>query len=471
MKKILYLVSLIVIISIAVVGCGGGGGTGIDLPGVGIPDKIVLKGSSYIAQTNGSITLEAEVSYKGRAVKDVDVVFTNISPIGHFCDGVKNTATTNDLGKATIRLCSTTPGFATVQAEIEGADYVRTRSSFYFTTAIVIYPFLSLSIDGDGNGFYNEPDDFILIANGRDTATLKAELQDATGTPLVGRTILFSTDTTFIDCTVESCAALKQPYAQEIVFPNGRTAWTNGDGKATIEIIASSKLKEFRTSFNVSAMDTYSGASDLFTVFLDPITVGTVTVVADPPVIERAKTSKVTTCAYSTAPDPFNVGVPVPDGTIIQLSATDGIIAPFVQTIDGCATITYTAPSTPVGEVTITATVGGVSGSTTVIVTTELTVLPPTQTITAGARCAIPAVNSASYTITGGAPSYSVYTNRPDITSFTAPTAGDSTTVTSSGGTFTIAYDVATTEDATVTITVQDSLGAIKTASFVINCP
>jgi len=463
MKKLSYLIPLLMLISINLLSCGGGGGTGIDLPGVGTPDKIALKGSSYIAQTGGSITLEAHVTYKGRDVQGVEVTFINLSPIGRFLNSATtkaitasstNKATTDSYGKARINISSTTFGFATVRAEINGADYVRDEKLFYFTTAIVIYPSLSASIDGDGDGSYGDSDDFILIANGRDTATIKATLLDARSLLISDRSISFSTDTTFIDCTLEDCTTLDQPYAQEIVFPNGRTARTN-DGEATVEIIASSNIKEFRTSFNVSAVDTTSGAFDLFTVFLDPVTVGTVTVTAAPPVVAPSGTSVVTICAYTTG-DSFNTGVPVPDGTIITVSATAGVIAPFVQTIGGCATTTFTAPLAE-GGVTITATVGGMSGFTIVTVTTTLTVVPSPQTIdgvTGG---------TATFTIFGGIPPYSIFSSD----SLFPPVPP---TVAASGLSFTVTVPAATPAT-TVTYTIMDATGATVTATLVITGP
>lgn len=456
MKKVIILLALLALV-LGTFSCGGGGAGSANVPSgenPGLPSVVQLLPTQYIAQTNAIITLHTKLlDGNGIPVPNTPITFTNLSPIGVLSSTGANTDAS---GIATVTLYSTTPGFSTVQAEVNtGAGNVRDRKSVFFTTAIVIYPSLSASIDGDGDGVFDESDDFVMIANGRDTATLKARLLDATETPLVGRTILFSTDTTFIDCTEskDACIILAQPFHEEVLFPNGRTAWTNSNGEGTIEIVLSSNIKEFRTSFNVAAQDTTSGATDMFTVFLDPVTIGRVTVVANPQVLAPSGTSDVTTCAYTTG-STFNTGVPVPDGTIIQLSATAGIITPFVQTVNGCATTTYTAPSTT-GNVIITATAGGVIGTTTVTVTTALTVSPA---ITVDGVVG----GTATFTITGGIPSYTI--TRNNAAAWTAPVPA---TVTTSGGTFTVTVP-ANTPATTVTYTIRDSVGTAVTATLTV---
>ncbi len=100
--------------------------------------------------------------------------------------------------------------------------------------------------------------------------------------------------------------------------------------------------------------------------------------------------------------------------------------------------------------------------------------IPASQTVAGGASCAASG-QSATYTIIGGVAPYNVSTSHPTNTSFAAPTAGDSTTVSTSGGTFTIAYDVVLAgsppSDTTVTITVVDAVGTTATADFMIDCP
>lgn len=206
------------------------------------------------------------------------------------------------------------------------------------------------------------------------------------------------------------------------------TATLRGTVIGTVDVLVTSELTVFPSTQAISGV---TGGTATFTIFGG---IPSYTVFTSNPLFPPVPST------VTASGDSFTVTVPAGTPT---------------------TSVTYTIRDSAGTTVTATLTITGVA----------LSVTPASQTITAGAGCVIPAVNTASYTITGGAPSYSVYTNRPDITSFTAPTAGDSTTVTSSGGTFTIAYDVATTEDATVTITVQDSLGAIKTASFVIDCP
>ena len=143
-------------------------------------------------------------------------------------------------------------------------------------------------------------------------------------------------------------------------------------------------------------------------------------------------------------------------------------------------TFTVTVPAgTPATTVTYSVIdqAGATQDVTLNITGVALTVTPASQTVAGigpSPACGIPGGNTASYTIIGGSPTYSVFTNRPDITTFTAPSLGDTTTVAASGGSFTIAYDVVIGPpgvDTTVTITVLDNLGATKTVNFVIDCP
>lgn len=455
MKKAIILLALLAL-CLTTFSCGGGGAGSADVPSgenPGLPSVVQLLPTHYIAQTNAIITLHTKVlDGNGIPVPNTPVIFTNLSPIGVL---IPTSANTDASGIATVTLKSTTTGFATVQAEVNtGAGNVRDRKSVYFTTAIVIYPSLSASIDGDGDGVFDEPDDFILIANGRDTATISAELLDATGTPIAGRTIGFSTDTTYIDCTIEDCTSLNQPYKQEIVFPNGRYAWTNANGEATIEIIASSNIKEFKTSFNVAAQDTTSGATDMFTVFLDPITVGAITVTANPPIVsptgpDSSKKSVIT--AYVVTTD----GVPVPDGTIVNFTVTPsdlGTIDAFSQTTKGLATATFIS-SGKEGIATITASAGGVSGSLPLIIETALMVIPTTLTVDGDVG------GTATFRIFGGIPPYAVYSdNNPSF-------PPSPTTVEASGEAFTVTVPPSSCP-ATVTYRIRDEAGTTVTATL-----
>jgi hypothetical protein len=171
-------------------------------------------------------------------------------------------------------------------------------------------------------------------------------------------------------------------------------------------------------------------------------------------------TSAITACAYSTAPDLFNVGVPVPDGTIIRFDTTGGIITRFVQTgplidtlnigreLHGCAIAQYTAPSTA-GTCTVTATAAGVSDTVDVTVTTALTVQPATQTISGVTS------GTAIFRIYGGISPYTVASSN---TLFPATLSGKQFTVSVPAG------SLATT----VTYTVRDSAGMTATAILTI---
>lgn len=458
MKKIIVLSALLAL-SLFLYSCGGGSGSSDSPKGEnpGEPSAVQLLPSHFIAQTNSSITLHAKVlDGNGAPVGNVPVSFTNLSPIG---DLSATSAKTNSSGLASVTIRSTTSGFSTVQAEVnKGTSSVRDRKSLYFTTAIVIYPVLSASIDGDGDRFFDEDEDFVMIANGRDTATLKAKMIDATGRPLARRTILFSTDTTYIDCSNEDCTDLRQPYKQEIVFPNGRYAETNYAGEATLEIIASSNIKEFRTSFNIAAQDTLSGASDLFTVFLDPVEVETITVSANPIVLKPLETSEISAYVKTTR------GTPVPDGTIVYFSVSPdfGTIDAFSQTTDGLAKVKFIS-SGKQGVATIYAEAGVASGFTNVIVTTtELSIAPDKLDILTTSAGSL----NVQYFVSGGQAPYRVYFTFPQFVDEDSETQdGDRIGISGTNrAVFTIRYSWPAGVEAKFHVIVVDSLGLTKSS-------
>jgi hypothetical protein len=110
-----------------------------------------------------------------------------------------------------------------------------------------------------------------------------------------------------------------------------------------------------------------------------------------------------------------NVGTPVPDGTVINFTATSGGIDPFAATTDGAATVAYTAPTLNPGDpdlgVTVNASVGSAVPGAASITVTAPAAATPTQTLNSfadisAAPVAVPATvqmaNIASTATNGG---------------------------------------------------------------------
>lgn len=442
--------------------CGGAGSSSVPPPEQpGVPFFIELSPSHFIAQTNALIFLHAKVlDTNGAPMAGVPVTFTNLSePMGvlqsvlrtlglakkkvTFSSVIRNT---DSLGIATVSVRSTTDGFVTVQAEINnGAGKVRVTRTVFFAS---VFPFpnvssspsLTLDVD-DGDGIFDEPNDFHLFKNSSDNQRIiRATVLDGSGNPVFGATVTFGAD------------------SDEATFPLGSTKTTDQNGHAQVivqvnhdpniklpsvlNISASAALPDGRTAFN------------LISLFLNPvppitIDLGKSSLTAFPTTVNINGTSTITAVVFDA-----NSGGPVPDGTSVNLTATCGFVNPFTQTTNGVATATFTAPPTP-GVCSVTGKVAGVTiGTANITVTTALTVQPASQTINGTVG------GTASYTITGGTAPYKVVSNNP---SFPATPS----VVAASGGTFSVAVPANTTAKS-VSYTITDNAGASVTATLTI---
>jgi len=434
MKRLFYLI-LIFLCTAILLSCGGGG-TGIDLPPVTQSDKIELRADSHIAQIPASITLEATVSSKGRAVSNAEVTFTIPFGEGNFCNDI-NKATTDSSGKAKVCISSTTPGFSTVQAEVNtGSGQVRDQKDVFFTSNDVLAVTMSMDVDSvPGNGLYDEASDFILFEpppSPDDTVEVLATVFDAGGEPLVGESVIWNADQT-----------------EAIFLRTETTTNVNGQAKAVVQVTPES-IRNTETHVNIMAY-AGNGAANMVSLFLQPVTVSASSSLfsANPTAVNPGGTSALTAVVK------LSTGAVAPDGTTVNFTTTCGTVTPFAQTTDGVAAGTFTAPST-LGTCTVTGTVGGVTiGSANILVTTALNVLPPTRTITN------PVVTDhAGYTISGGVAPYSAISSHPSLVS-----------VAVTGTTLTATVDVVPATDTTVTITVSDNVGATKTVTLILDVP
>jgi hypothetical protein len=465
MKRIIIILILLAL-SFGNFSCGGGGAGSSDSPkgeNPGTPSIVQLLPSHNIAQTNSYITFYAKVlDGNGTGVPNTNVRFTNLSPIGVLSS---TTEKTDDLGIATVTLKSTTSGFSTIQAEVNtGVAIVREKKTVFFSSYSTALSYL-LNIDVSGKG-----DPYILFEPTQypddNTVTITTTLFQLLGSYVSyveGSLVTFGADRPYKISSDPDAVCSDGSDSCDVIFPAGDEAITNSFGQASVPVmVVPATLMSISTTLNIYAQSD-TGAFNMVTLFLQPVTVSSVSVSANPKSVKSGGKSTITAYATTTA------GTPVPDGTTINFSTTIGGVEPFSQTTDGIAEAEFTAPEvTSDTTATITASVGGKSGATTVTIIAPviaLTVQPSSQTVTTVG-------NIATYTIIGGIPPYKVFTSRPDITSFstTDPTV-NTTTVYSSGGTFTIVYDTAVPADVTVTITVMDSLGTSKTVDFKIDVP
>ncbi|MEE8329321.1 MAG: hypothetical protein V3R54_05260 [Thermodesulfovibrionia bacterium] len=481
-KTLLSIVLFTIIVSLA--SCGGSGsGTSGEPEGVnpGIPSIVQLLPLQIVAQTNSSIDFRAKIlDGNGNPVKNEPVTFTNLSPIGVINPQLVATAggvsiaaggpvvvNTDSLGFAIITLYSTTSGFATVQAEVNtGLGQVRDSRTVFFTTgSLILLPSMTLEVDSNLNDIYDETDDFFILDNGN-VVRIRATVYDRFDIPAPGIIVTFGTDVPYRVGQDPDAECSDGSDFCEIYFLGGNIRTTDGNGQALVDInVFPTSLRTYQTLFNVTA-EADNGAFNMVTLFLDPVIATLVTVFAAPDVVSSGGTSEITASAIT------NLGTPLPEGTTVNFTVSPipggGGIEPFAQ-IDaaGVATVTYTAPTLDPADpdlvVTITATVAGESGTTTVIVTAPtadaLEIAPSSITITDDD------VNTQTllFQITNGVPPYTV-TSSNDLVAYDSAPGDGVWSVAASGDTFnvTIASSLigAGGPDIIVILTVTDSGGS-----------
>lgn len=386
MNKILVFLVLLAL-ALGAFSCTGGAGSA-DAPSgenPGTPSSIQLLPAQFVAQTNSLIFLKARVfDGNGHPLGNVPVTFTNLTggssqvlnaasvkySLGISGQVLSSASVVTDLdGFATASLFSSVAGFATVQAELNvGSNQVRDRKTVFFSTGplAVPSPTLTLDVDSNDNGIFDELADFILLNGPNDNeAIIRATVFDAFGAPAPGATVTFSSD----DPT-------------EVTFPFGHTATTDSNGQASVFVeVTPTQLTDLTRPINVTA-SADNGAFNMLTLFLDPVTIQSIVVAAIPQTVASGATSAVT-AAVTTS-----IGTPVPDGTTVNFTlASHGAIDAFAQTTGGVATATYSAPTLTAGSSNVTdhvtATVAGVTSASLTITTTAPPAVPtPTPTPT-----------------------------------------------------------------------------------------
>jgi hypothetical protein len=485
MKRILLLLAILAL-TVSVYSCGGGGAASSNTPSgenPGIASVVQLSPSHNIAQTNASITLHAKVlDGNGAPLSGVPVTFTNLSePFGVVSGALKllgitkpiailsaTSVKTDGNGLASVSLRSTTPGFMTMQAEVNtGAGIVRQTRTLFFASVFPLPTFpptLSLHVD-DGNGTFDQTADYTLFKTAGDNQrVLRADVLDGAGNRIVNATVTFGSDRPFRTSPTGTCSDGSSTCG--VTFVNGNTATTNAQGQASVLVqFNATAITNIQTVVNMTAQTTVNNESafNLVSLFLSPTTVSQMTVTATPSIVGTGGTSSVSAVLILSSGDP------APDGTSVGFTSYKagdpttpcGSITPFAQTVGGVTNpaATFTAPSLP-GTCTVKAKVGTVERTTDILVNSTLSVQPSTQTISGATG------GTATFTIFGGVPGYTVTSNNPSLGFNGTPGTG-TWSVAASGDTFVVTVP-AGSPGGSVTLTVRDAVGATVTATLTV---
>jgi len=439
-----FFLLVIIALSFGLYSCGGGGGSGsADVPpgeNPGGATVVQLLPASFVAQTNAYIALYAKVlDGNGHPVPNVDVTFTNLSTVGSLD---KTSAKTDGQGLARVNLSSSSPGFATILAQINtSAGVVRDRRTVFFSSLDVLSVSMDMDVDSvPGNGVFNENDDFILFQNASDdTFKVRATVYNAGGVPVAGESVEWSASHS------EVTSVRTDPYTN-----------TNGQAEGVFKVQPSS-IRNTETTINIMAY-AGNGAANMVTLFLRPVTVSSSlsSVTANPDVVDLGGSSTITANVM------LNTGSPAPDGTTVNFTATCGTVTPFAQTTGGVAKATFTAPKEET-TCTVSAKVGGST-----VGSTSITVRPANLLITPGTLTVCTA-GKYTFTIRGGTPPYTTVSDTPSKACNSSDDDCVDTTDTGSwsGSSITVTIP-ATATPGDVKLTAYDSNGKTATATIAI---
>lgn len=184
---------------------------------------------------------------------------------------------------------------------------------------------ITMEIDGNDNGVFNEQTDYYLLENSSDKeAIVKIIFRDKYGKSIAGSAITFSSD------------------SKEVSFPMGSTVTTDGNGQATVLIrVEPTVLRSLTTTASIIA--TATDAKNAILIYLAPVTVSPSfsAVSATPEIVNTGGTAVVTALVKN------NLNSPVPNGTTVNFTTTCGTVKASSTTTAGVATASYTAPLTP----------------------------------------------------------------------------------------------------------------------------
>lgn len=181
---------------------------------------------------------------------------------------------------------------------------------------------LTLDIDSNDNMVFNEQTDFYFFENSNDKeAIIKITYKDKYGKVIAGSSVTLSADN------------------KEVSFPMGNSVTTDGNGQATVLIrVEPATLRTLTTTISVIA--TASDTKNAILLYLMPVTVSSSfsAISATPQIVNTGGTSAITALVKT------NLNSLVPNGTIVNFTATCGNVTPSSITNAGVAIATFTAP-------------------------------------------------------------------------------------------------------------------------------
>lgn len=420
-------------------GCGGGSGAGsaYQPPVYGSPTTINLWTNRQNVETGATVVVVAQlIDSSGRGVSGKSVQFTATGG-----SMTSSSATTDSKGIASTNITSTVKGNVDVTANADGYKAART---IYFTDNLSYRPTMTVMVDGNWNGTYDEPDDYIIFQTASDnTAVIKVNLQEITEQPAKGITVNLAS----------------QNGIANVSFTSGSSALTDTSGNAYFVVTFTSGIitgGKTYVSILVNATVESESLMKVLTFTVSPVSVSGILLSALPSEVKITETSAVSAKVYLTS------GSLAPDGTMVNFTSMSlssmscGTVEPYATTTAGTATTTFTAPSSMPdgGKCEVTAEISGVSKNIDITILSDLIVLPPTIVIK-GADGGV-----ATYTVSYGKPPYTVSSDKaayqPD--NYTLAKSGDKFSTTVKPG--------SKAED--ITFTIKDAKGTTVTAKLSI---
>ena len=396
------LIVLILCLLLALYGCGSGGastgGSKPPNPTPGQSGAITLTSSARVVNIGNTIPITAKVlDSSGRGIPGVAIVFMSTGV------GTMNTnyqLTDND-GNAAATIFSTAPGTSSVTAF---SNNMSSSLAVYFLTG-AIQNQLTVAIDSNGNNIYNEPADYIVSTTSGAMSKIRVTFTDAVGTPLVGKTITLSTDSSLVTLS-----------ATTLTTDNTGNAYT----WASFANPAGGPLAN--TIFIDITASASGGSVGSIALQIQPYIVGSLQFYSDSYYIATGGAANLTACLVGSNDSPLaiaNLGIsfavsPGRAGTMMPVVFTDS---------SGCAKNVFTS-ITP-GTSTVTASFMSITSNFNLNAyqaAQPLHVTPPSASVSAG--------DSVIFMLTGGAPPYSIISVTPSLTN------PSSWNVAASGGTF-----------------------------------
>ena len=328
-------------------GCGGGGGgggcgfigcssgSGSSGSTIGTVTVSIVDGTGTAVTalpTSGSVTVQATVkNASGSAMANTVVTFATDSAYGTLSP-TSGTALTNSSGVAMIQLSAaslTAGGAATITATAT-VDSTSVSGSATYTVSAANYSIVA--------GIYDSTGAVTTTLSSSGSVTVKAVVTNASGTPLAGAPVKFTTDSTLALFNPSIGTALTNSAGVASVQMSSAGLTANGAGQVTATLSDASKPNvSAYASYQVGAANVTLGAMSISATSIPAYGTSTVAVTVN---VNGTPTTTPVTVAFSSG------------------CATSGkaSIASTVLTVNGVATATYTDKGCN-GTDTITATV------------------------------------------------------------------------------------------------------------------